>query len=158
MKFQALIVVMVLLAGCANVPDSDGMQTTVVTTDESDTSVPTTENRTTISTTRETQSQTPTPKGSVSAQVVSEPPANVTMVSFENETLQKQKYQIVREIVSDAVRDESGFAQQYVYGDDVENTVDVMATFPYYEGDGQAGVYIEKNDTVVEVLAYREDN
>jgi hypothetical protein len=111
-----------------------------------------------VQTTTEAESATPTPKGSVRARVVDSAPSNATVVAFDNESLQAGKYHAVRKVVSEAVRDDSGFAQQYVYGDDVEATVDVMQEFPYYESEGNAGIYIEKNGTVVEVLAYREDS
>jgi hypothetical protein len=111
-----------------------------------------------VQTTTEAESATPTPKGSVRARVVDSAPSSATVVAFDNESLQAGKYHAVRKVVSEAVRDDSGFAQQYVYGDDVEATVDVMQEFPYYESEGNAGIYIEKNGTVVEVLAYREDS
>ncbi len=82
----------------------------------------------------------------------------MTVVSFSNETFQTEKYRVVRSVVTEAVQDDSGFAQQNVVGGNVESTVDVMSAFPYYESGGQAGIYVEKNGTVVVVLAYREDN
>lgn len=159
MKYRVLLAIVLMLAGCTSAPGSGGPKTSAATTSESPTSVTTSTDRTTspTATTAETQSQTPTPKGSVRAQVVENPPENATVVSFDNETLQKEKYRVVRSVVTDAVQDESGFAQQYVYGDAVEDTVGVMSAFPYYESGGQAGIYVEKNGTVVEVLAYRED-
>lgn len=141
MKYRLLVVMIVLLAGCVSPLTPNETNRTTATTNE-----PT-----------ETQSQTRVAKGSIRAVVVDAPPANATIVSFDNETLQTETYRIVRSVVAEAVQDDSGFAQQDLYGEEVENTVGAMEAFPYYESSGRAGIYIEKNDTVVEVLAYRED-